>query len=296
MKCKERKMDKKLIRRSRRQGSLENCEIDKNDAFQQEILCSWPELFSIPDDMAAEINLRAGFLQISTPGMTTNEFGNKVNALKHQGLIPGGIRPHHLLWDGLDITDLMKKLRILQSYGTVHLHDLPGYDLGHPAVLTTDASATCLLDDTVHGRHIAKYTGRVASLDSIEHYEAIAKKCLRSPIVTPATVYKAGFEMTGQEAIPDITEVRKRIPDDGPATIKTRCIYCGTAVKVRGSLHGREPHYEVDTAPRCPHLRLLVGQYRLDGHGSKFHDLLVVRHIRDHAPAPKTTKSQQADD
>lgn len=287
-------MEDKLTRKSRRPGSLENGEINKNDAYQQEILCSWPQLFSVPDVLAAEINLRAGFLQISTPGTTTNEFGNKVNDLKHQGLIPGGIRPHHLLWDGLDIIDLMKKLRILQSYGTVHLHDLPGYDLGHPAVLTTDASATCLLDDTVHGRHISKYTGRVASIDAIEYYEALAKKCLRSPIVTPATVYRAGFEMTGQEAIPDLTEVRKRIPDDGPATIKTRCVYCGTQVKVRGYLRDREPHYEVDTPPRCPHLRLLVGQYRLDGHGSKFFDFLIVRHVLDHDH--KSLTSPSADD
>jgi hypothetical protein len=186
----------------------------------------------------------------------------------------------------------MKKLRVLQMHGTVHLHDLPGYDLGHPAVLTTDAATTCLLDDTVHGRHIAKYTGRVASIDAIEHYEALAKKCLRSPIVTPATVYRAGFELTGQEAIPDLTEVRKRIPDDGPATIKTRCVYCGTAVKVRGYLRDREPHYEVDTAPRCPHLRLLVGQFRLDGHGSKFHDFLIVRHVRD--PDHKPTASPKS--
>ncbi|WP_207261285.1 hypothetical protein [Desulfovibrio sp. Huiquan2017] len=273
-------MDNKMIRKSRRPGSLENGEIDKNDAFQQEILCSWPELFSVPDALASEINLRAGFLHISTPGMTVNEFGNAVNDLKSRGLIPGGIRPTNLIWDGQDILDLMRSLRVLQSFGTVHFHDLPGYDIGHPAVLTTDASATCLLDDTVHGRHIAKYTGRVASIDSIEHYEALAKKCLRSPIVTPATVYKAGFEMTGRDSIPDLTEVRRRIPEDGPATIKNRCIYCGTQVKVRGYLRDMEPQYEVDTSTRCPHLRLLVGQFRLDGHGSKFHDFLIVRHVR----------------
>ncbi|MGE4423154.1 MAG: hypothetical protein AB7D39_12720 [Pseudodesulfovibrio sp.] len=287
-------MDNKMIRKSRRTGALENGEINKNDAFQQEILCSWPELFSVPYAMASEINLRAGFLAISTPGMTANEFGNKVNYLKHNGLIPGGIRPTDLIWDGQNIVDLMQKLRILQLHGTVHFHDLPGYDLGHPAVLTTDAAATCLLDDTVHGRHISKYTGRVASIDAIEHYEAIAKKCLRSPIVTPATVYRAGFEMTGKESLPDLTEVRKQIPNDGPATIKTRCIYCGTAVKVRGYLRNSEPHYEVDTAPRCPHIRLLVGQFRLDGHGSKFQDFLVVRHVR--APDHKSPTSPAADD
>jgi hypothetical protein len=270
----------KLIRKSSRTGALENGEIDKNDAYQQEILCSWPELFSVPEALASEINLRAGFLQISTPGMTTNEFGHAVNDLKHHGLIPGGIRPTNLLWDGQNIVDLMRKLRVLQMHGTVHMHDLPGYDLGHPAVLTTDASATCLLDDTVHGRHISQYTGRVASIDAIEHYEALAKKCLRSPIITPATVYRAGFEMTGLEAIPDLTEVRKVIPEGDHAMIRTRCIYCGTAVKVRGYLRNSEPHYEVDTAQRCPHLRLLVGQFRLDGHGSQFFDFLIVRHVR----------------
>ncbi|MBG0791534.1 MAG: hypothetical protein H0S80_13660 [Desulfovibrionaceae bacterium] len=83
-------MDNEMTRKSRRPWALENGEINKDDAFQQEIYCSWPELFSIPDDMAAEINLRAGFLQISTPGTTTNEFGNKVNDLKHQGLICSG--------------------------------------------------------------------------------------------------------------------------------------------------------------------------------------------------------------
>ncbi|WFS63865.1 hypothetical protein LF599_06805 [Pseudodesulfovibrio thermohalotolerans] len=287
-------MDNEMTRKSRRPGSLENGEINKNDAFQQEILCSWPELFSVPDALASEINLRAGFLAISTPGMTTNEFGHAVNALKGHGLIPGGIRPQNLIWDGQNIVDLMKKLRVLQSFGTVHFHDLPGYDIGHPAVLTTDASCQCLLDDTIHGRHISKYTGRVASIDAIEYYEALSKKCLRSPIVTPATVYRAGFEVTGQESIPDLTEVRKLIPEDGHATIKIRCIYCGTAVKVRGYMRDREPHYEVDTTPRCPHLRLLVGQFRLDGHGSKFHDFLVVRHVRE--PDHKPTKSQQADD
>ncbi|WFS64026.1 hypothetical protein LF599_07635 [Pseudodesulfovibrio thermohalotolerans] len=284
----------KLIRKSRRPGALENGEIDKHDAYQQEIYCSWPELFSVPEDLAAEINIRSGYLAISTHGMPVNEFGCAVNYLKSQGLIPGGIRPQNLLWDGQNIVDLMQKLRILQLHGTVHFHDLPGYDIGHPAVLTTDASATCLLDDTVHGRHIAKYTGRVASIDAIEHYEALAKKCLRSPIVTPATVYKAGFEMTGFEALPDLTEVRKVIPNDGPATIKTRCIYCGNPVKVRGYLRGREPHYEVDTSPRCHHLRLLAGQYRLDGHGSKFFDFLIVRHVRD--PDHKSPTSPPADD
>jgi hypothetical protein len=294
MKCKEGKMDNKMTRKSRRPGSLENGEINKNDAFQQEILCSWPELFSVPEALASEINLRAGYLAISTPGMPVNEFGHAVNDLKHHGLIPGGIRPTNLLWDGQDIVALMKNLRVLQMHGTVHIHDLPGYDLGHPAVLTTDASATCLLDDTVHGRQIAKYTGRVASIDAIEHYEALAKKHLRSPIVTPATVYKAGFELSGRDSIPDLTEVRKRIPDDGPATIKTRCVYCGTQVKVRGYLQDREPQYEVDTAPRCHHLRLLVGQFRLDGHGSKFQDFLVVRHVRD--PDHKSPTSPSADD
>ncbi|QGY41423.1 hypothetical protein GM415_15290 [Pseudodesulfovibrio cashew] len=290
-------MEDKLTRKSRRQGALENGEINKDDAHQQEILCSWPELFSVPEALASEINLRSGFLQISTPGMPVNEFGHAVNDLKRHGLIPGGIRPHHLLWDGQNIVDLMRKLRVLQLHGTVHFYDLPGYDLGHPAVLTTDASCQCLLDDTIHGRHISKYTGRVASLDSIEHYEAIAKKCLRSPIVTPATVYKAGFEMTGFEALPDLTEVRKRIPEDGPATIKTRCVYCGTAVKVRGYMQDREPHYEVDTSPRCPHLRLLAGQFRLDGHGSQFFDFLVVRHVREpDRKSPASPKSPKADD
>ncbi|WP_207261021.1 hypothetical protein [Desulfovibrio sp. Huiquan2017] len=287
-------MEDKMTRKSRRTGALENGEIDKNDAHQQEILCSWPELFSVPEAMASEINLRAGFLTISTPGMTVNEFGHAVNDLKSHGLIPGGIRPQNLLWDGQNIVDLMQKLRVLQSFGTVHMHDLPGYDLGHPAVLTTDASCQCFLDETVHGRHISQYIGRVASIDAIEHYEALAKKCLRSPIVTPATIYRAGFELSGRDSLPDMTEVRKRIIDDGPATIKTRCVYCGTAVKVRGYLRDREPHYEVDTTPRCPHLRLLVGQFRLDGHGSQFFDFLVVRHVRD--PDNKPNNSHKADD
>ena len=274
----------------KRQGSLENGEIDSQSAYQMEIYCSFPELFDAPEELAKQLNRNMGYLKIATPTMTINEWADEINELKTAYMIPGQIRQGHLFWDGQDIVDLMRNLRILQMYGTVNMHDLPGYNVDHPAVLTCDAGGHCLLDDTVHGRQIAQYTGRVVHVDQIEHYEALAQKKLRYPMMTPATISRAGCELHGLENMPDRTEVRQVIPDGGHATLRTRCIYCGTLVKVRGYIKDDKPHYEVDTTPRCPHLVLRTRQYPA-GNGEYYHRLLV-RHEQDPPRARANRKAE----
>ncbi len=153
-----------MTRRSQRPGALENGEIDVRDAYQQEIFCSWPELFDAPENLAVPLNQNRGYLIISTPGMPLRQWAEEVNDLKRQHLIPGQVRQRHLIWDGQDIKDLMRNLRMLQSYGSVDMHNLPGYGTGHPAVLTCDAHGHCLLDETVHGAQIAKYVAGLPTL------------------------------------------------------------------------------------------------------------------------------------
>lgn len=265
--------------KSQRQGALENGEIDTRDAYQQEIWCSWPELFDAPADLAEQLNKNLGFLKIATPGMPMSHWAQAVNDLKRQLMVPGQVRQRDLCWDGVDIGDLMRKLRLLEAYGTVDVYNLPGYEIDHPAVLTSDAAGNCLLDNTVHGRQIAKYTGRVASIDSILHYEAVARKRLRYKMMTPATIMRSGYELHGIENMPERTEVMRRIPDDGPALLRARCVYCGTAVKVRGEMRDGYPHYEIDTSPLCPHLQLCIKQYP-DGDGG-FFDRLHIYHWQE---------------
>lgn len=265
--------------KSKRQGALENGEIDTRDAYQQEIYCSWPELFDAPADLAEQLNKNFGYLQVAPPGMPMGHWAQAVNDLKRQLMIPGQVRQRELHWDGVDIGDLMRKLRVLEAYGTVDIYNLPGYEIDHPAVLTCDVTGNCLLDNTVHGRQIARYTGRIASIDDILHYEAIARKRLRYQMMTPATVARAGYELHGIENMPERTEVMRRIPDDGPALLRSRCVYCGTAVKVRGEMRDGRPHYEVDTTPVCPHLQLRIKQYP-DGDGG-FFDRLHIYHWQE---------------
>lgn len=267
--------------KSKRPGALENGEIRTTDAFQQEIFCSWPELFDAPEDIAVPLNMNMGFLKIATPGMPLRHWADEVNDLKRLRMIPGPIRQRDLLWDGGDILDLMRNLRVLKMYGTVDMYNLPGYDIDHPAVLTCDAAGMCLLDESLHGSQIARYTGRVAHIDDILHYERLAQKRLRYPMMTPATIAKAGYELHGLENLPERTEITKRIPDDGPAALRTRCIFCGTVIKVRGDMRDGKPHFEIDTSPVCPHLKLKIKEYP-DGNGGRFHRL----HLRHHQDPP----------
>jgi hypothetical protein len=267
--------------KSKRQGALENGEINTDDAFQMEIYCSFPDLFDAPEKLAEQINRDMGFLKIATPGMPMYQWAMRVNALKGKYVIPGQIRQRHLYWNGLDIRDLMRNIRVLEAYGTIDTHNLPGYEIDHPAVLTADASGQCLLSDTVHGMQIAKYTGRIASIIDIEHYEVLAQRRRTYRMLTPATIARSGYELHGIENMPERTEVMRRIPNDGPAVLRARCIYCGTAIKVRGEIRDGRPHYEIDTSPTCPHLKLCIKEYP-DGNGGRFHCL----HVRHHQAPP----------
>lgn len=278
-----------MTRKSNRPGALENGEIYVRDAHQQEIFCSWPELFDAPENLAVPLNQNRGYLIISTPGMPLRHWAEEVNDLKRQHLIPGQIRQSNLIWDGQDIKDLMRNIRILQMYGTVHMHALPGYDIDHPAVLTCDAHGHCLLDETVHGTQIARYTGRIAHIDDIHHYESLAQKRLRYPMMTPATIIKNGFELHGIENLPERTEIMRRIPDDRPAVLRARCLYCGTVVKVRGQMLKDRPHFEIDTSPVCPHLQLRIKEYPgQDGHFHRLH----LYHYQD----PQTFRGHRKDE
>jgi len=161
------------------------------------------------------------------------------------------------------------------------MNNLPGYEIDHPAVLTCDAAGMCPLGEKLHGRQIAKYTDHIAHIDDILHYEKLAQRRLRHPMITPATIARAGYELHGLENLPERAEVTKRIPGDNPAVIRTRCIYCGTALKVRGEMRGGKPHYEIDTSPTCPHLKLRIKEYP-DGNRGRFHRL----HVRHHQVPP----------
>lgn len=97
-------------------------------------------------------------------------------------------------------------------------------------------------------------------------------------MMTPATIIKNGFELHGIENLPERTEIMRRIPDDGPAVLRTRCIYCGTAVKVRGQMLKKRPHFEIDTSPVCPHLQLRIKEY--PGQDGRFHRLHLY-HYQD---------------
>lgn len=264
----------------RPEGSHENGEINVVDAFQQEIWGSWPELFYAPEAIADQINVTGGYLRIAKPGMGLQEFAEKVNELKQLRLIPGPIRPQHLLWDGQDARDLSAKLAKLLCYGSVDLWHLPGYETGHPAVLTADISANCYLADTVHGRAISALTGRIASLSDVKSWEDTAKHNLRGYAPTPASVAKAGVLLHGAENMPDKSVILRKIPDTGPAKIKARCPFCGMRVAVGGDLLDGQAHYEVDTFPRCEHLRLEIQHHDGVPHLAVIHVKIPERHRR----------------
>jgi len=78
--------------KSKRQGALENGEINTDDAFQMEIHCSFPELFDAAEGLAEQLNKDMGFLKISTPGMPVYQWAMRVNALKDKYMIPGQVR------------------------------------------------------------------------------------------------------------------------------------------------------------------------------------------------------------
>lgn len=255
----------------RPEGSHENGEINVVDAHQQEIWCSWPELFYAPSEIADRINATGGYLRISNPGMGLHEFAERVNELKRLRLIPGSLRPQDLLWDGQDARDLSAKLAKLLCYGSVDLWHLPGYETDHPAVLTADIAANCYLADTVQGRAISSLTGRVSPISEIEAWEDTAKHNLRRYAPTPATVAKAGVLLHGAENMPDRSIILRKIPDTGPAKITARCPYCGMLVAVGGDLLDNQPHFEVDTYPRCEHLRLEVQHHDGDPYLAVIH-------------------------
>ncbi|MGE4192195.1 MAG: hypothetical protein AB7E51_02275 [Pseudodesulfovibrio sp.] len=249
-------MKKQSVFTPKRPGSRENGEIDAVDAYQQEIWCSWTELFYAPEALASEINLTGGFLRIATPGMGLHEFAEKVNELKKQRMIPGPLRPQDLLWDGQDCRVLSAKLAKLMKHGTVDLWHLPGYECGHPAVLTADITTTCLLADTIHGRSISAYTGRVATLAEINAWDDTAATRIRSYSTTPAIVARSGVLLCGEENMPDRSVILRRIPDDGQAKVRARCPFCGRVIDVAGNLLDGEPRYNVGTYPQCGHVRL----------------------------------------
>jgi hypothetical protein len=240
----------------KRQGAMENGEINAVDAYQQEIWCSWTELFYAPEALAAEINLTGGYLRISKPGMGLQEFAESFNRLKGQRMIPGPLRPQDLLWDGQDCRVLSAKLAKLMKHGTVDQWHLPGYECGHPAVLTTDITTTCLLADTILGRSISAFTGRVATIAEINAWEDTASTRIRSYSVTPAIVARSGALLCGEENMPDRSVVMRKIPDEGQAKVRARCPYCGRVIDVAGNLLDGEPRYNVGTYPQCGHVRL----------------------------------------
>lgn len=259
-------------------GAHENGEINVVDAFQQEIWCSWPELFFAPSEIADRTNVTGGYLRISNPGMGLHEFAEKCNELKRLRLIPGSLRPQDLLWDGQDCRVLSAKLAKLLCYGSVDLWHLPGYETGHPAVLTADIAANCYLADTVHGRAISALTGRIASLSDVETWEDTAKHNLRRYAPTPATVAKAGVLLHGVENMPDKSVILRKIPDTGPARITARCPFCGMLVAVGGDLLDGQAHYEVDTYPRCDHLRLEIQHHDAEPYLAVVHIKIPEKH------------------
>jgi len=207
---------------TKRPGAFENGEIDPTDASQVEIYCSWPELMDAPEEVVKQLNRHMGFLRIANPGMTLSAWAIMVNDLKDKRLIPGQIRQRHLYWDGLEIRELMHKLRLLQEYGTVDLHNLPGYKTAHPAVLTSDATGYCLVEDSPVGRQISHHTGRVAHIDDITKWDQIIQRRSRKSMLTPATLFRQGIELHGKENMPERTEIMRRIPDDGPTVFSDK--------------------------------------------------------------------------
>jgi hypothetical protein len=244
------------MKKTKRIGCRENGEIDTNDAFQVEIICSWPALFRAPEEIAGQINRDAGFLRIATPGMPMNEWARRFNGYKGLGLIPGPIRQRDLHWDGQDITRLIDKLCRILEFGTADLTNLPGYDPRLPGVLTCDVAGFCLLDPKTPQETLV---GKIAHVDNLRlASETPPAQRRRGPIRTPATVARRGIELYGTENLPEKTAHSKRIPNNGCCRISTHCLYCGTPVKIRGMLRKGEPYYEIDTQPTCDHLRLRI--------------------------------------
>lgn len=259
--------------KTKRPGCRENGEIDTRDAYQIEIFCSWPHLFQAPDEIARQINRDGGYLCISEPGMSANDWAHRVNEYKRLGLIPGPIRQRDLWWDGLKITQLIDKLCRIMLFGTPDLQNLPGYDPRLPGVLTCDVAGFCLLDPKEYGRTPRALIGNIAHIDNLRLASEVppARRC-QGPIRTPATVAKLGIELYGTENLPEKTILSKGVPVGGYCRISTHCLFCGTPVKVRGMLRQGEPHYELDTQPTCDHLRLRM-EPTPDG---EHHELLVI--------------------
>ncbi|MBI9079519.1 MAG: hypothetical protein JEY79_07250 [Pseudodesulfovibrio sp.] len=263
--------------KSRRMTQLENGEIEKNDAQQCEIYCSWPELLDAPEQIAEQINRSGGYLRIAEPGMTLNDFAHRVNHYKSEGLIPGSIRPQDLHWDGTDIMKLVTRLGRLIRCGTVNMQDLPGYEPKQRGVLISDAAGYCLLSNDSYGQQLA--TGNIAHIDHIKHTVKRISRIKWRNLVTPATLARQGVEIYGRNNLPDETILSKLVPQTGFCTIKTRCLFCGTTVKIRGKTVDEKPYYEIDTQPICDHLKLEMHAIALPENDGACHKLFV-RHIQ----------------
>lgn len=279
---------------AKRIGCRENGEIDTSDAFQVEIICSWPALFRAPEEIAGQINRDAGFLRIATPGMPMDEWAHRVNGYKGLGLIPGPIRQRDLHWDGQDITRLIDKLCRILEFGTADLTNLPGYDPRLPGVLTCDVAGFCLIDPKEYGRTPRALIGNIAHIDNLRLApETPPAQRRRGPIRTPATVARHGIKLYGTENLPEKTTYSKRIPNNGCCRISIHCLFCGTPVKVRGMLRQGKPHYELDTQPICDHLRLRM-KPTPDG---EHHELLVIHEQQLKSPGEtEATERHEARD
>jgi hypothetical protein len=276
---------------AKRIGCRENGEIDTSNAYQVEIICSWPSLFKAPTEIAEQINRDAGFLRIATPGMPMDEWARRVNDYKGLGLIPGPIRQRDLWWDGQDITRLITKLRRILEFGTPDLQNLSGYDPRLPGVLTCDVAGFCLLDSREYGRTPQALIGNIAHIDNLPRAsETSPARRRQGPIRTPATVARLGIELYGIENLPGKTTQSKRIPNNGCCRISTHCLYCGTPVKVRGMLRQGKPHFEIDTQPICDHLRLRMGPMP----SGKHHELYVI-HEQQPLKSRETCRTEAAE-
>jgi len=278
--------------KANRPGCFENGEIDTNDAYQVEIICSWPALFRAPAEIAEQINQDAGFLKIATPGMPMNEWARRVNVYKGLGLIPGPIRQRDLWWDGLKITQLIDKLCRIMMYGTPDLQNLPGYNPRLPTALTCDAAGLCLLDGKQAGRTPQEaLVGRVAHIDTLLTLESTSTRRRWDQIRTPATAARHGAELCGAENAPETVIQSKRIPDNGSCTIKARCPFCGRSIKVRGIHENGTPRREIDTQPICIHVRVRILLAPSDGSGG-----VELQVIHEQAPVKfKTMREAEAD-
>ncbi|AMK11004.1 hypothetical protein EDC59_101410 [Pseudodesulfovibrio indicus] len=275
---------------AKRIGCRENGEIDTSDAFQVEIICSWPALFRAPEEIAGQINRDAGFLRIATPGMPMDEWAHRVNGYKGLGLIPGPIRQRDLHWDGQDITRLIDKLCRILEFGTADLTNLPGYDPRLPGVLTCDVAGFCLIDPKEYGRTPRALIGNIAHIDNLRlASETPPAQRRRSPIRTPATVARLGIELYGTENLPEKTAHSKRIPNNGCCRISTHCLFCGTPVKVRGMVIDNRPHFELDTQPTCNHLRLRIKPTSNGEH----HELHVIHEQQSESQTGGTEADQR---